>query len=376
MVLHPRKSCRCDGRGRKIILIAFIIGGNFWLGTILLASVITNFENNLTILKLYRTQLKRAQTEGSDEKYYEYYFRIDYTIVESTCIPVDWFNTNATRTSIFHLTNAKLNMITKNSIFNVNIISVNPIIKNNYTVESNPFSRGRTRVCDYVLQLYIGFNFSSYCNDACRTENVQLLTFTYKPFGDSLDRSFSIALYSPTSTTSTVDFKIYQFVIYQSSIYFHKQVYIRSLNESHYVSALILDSTALRTSIVVSPIDRTFFIITDPLNERIVENNPSIIYISLLSTVVPNAYLRHENARILLRKNDKSISFKQDTTFKLLVSKNNKDVVAFQALDLADSHIAIDSESHTALVLTQPKNKQSDIDNFETRFLFKLHLNE
>ncbi|CAF0975087.1 unnamed protein product [Rotaria magnacalcarata] len=376
MVLHPRKLCRCDGRHRKILLIAFIIGADFWLGTILLASVITNFENNLTILDRYRTQSKRSQTQGSGAKYYENSFRIDYTIVESTCIPIDWFNTNATRASIFHLTNAKLNMITTNSIFNMNIISVNPIIKNNYTIESNPFSRVRTSVCDYVLQLYIGFNFSPYCNDACQTKNIQLLTFTYKPFGDSLDHSFSIALYSPTSTTSTVVLNIYQFVIYQSSIYFHKQVYIRSFNESHYVSALILDPTALRTSIVISRIDRTLFLITNPLNERLVENNSSIIYISLLSTVVPNAYLRHENARIILRKNDESISFKQDATFKLLISKNNKNVVAFQALDLADSYIAIDSESKTALVLRQPKSKQLDIDHFDTRFLFELHFNK
>ncbi len=152
----------------------------------------------------------------------------------------------------------------------------------------------------------------------------------------------------------------------------NKLVYIRSSDESNYLSALILDASGQQTSITMSELDRSLFKITTGLDQNSYENSCSNIYLSFLTTSIRNAYLRHENGRIKLRKNDQSDLFKQDATFKLLKSNQNKSFVAFQSINIPRSYLSIDSETKTSLILSEPKSQIKTIDDLDDRFLFEL----
>ncbi|CAF4989724.1 unnamed protein product [Rotaria sp. Silwood1] len=67
-----------------------------------------------------------VSTPRSIKQYYQNYFRIDYTILETVCKPNSMFNTTATIQSLEYLTNKKFNTITRN--VTMNIISINVII--------------------------------------------------------------------------------------------------------------------------------------------------------------------------------------------------------------------------------------------------------
>jgi hypothetical protein len=121
----------------------------------------------------------------------------------------------------------------------------------------------------------------------------------------------------------------------------------------------------------MSQIDRSLFIIRDGLDKNIIEKDSSTIYVSFSSILSSNTYLRHESARIKLTKNDQSTLFKQDATFKLLFSKNKKDLIAFESINLPSFFVAVDQETQTALVLIQPQQIQTDIELLDKRFLFK-----
>ncbi|CAF5031539.1 unnamed protein product, partial [Rotaria sp. Silwood1] len=136
-------------------------------------------------------------------------------------------------------------------------------------------------LCDYVLQLYIGLNFPSYCDDACQALATKRLTFYSRPFGDPVDYSFIFTLSSLNSTKPPANLTIRhallffpnaksnpRFNLVRSTMYFNKQVYIRSLDDNRYISAIILDSSAYQTTITMSPINRSLFLITNPLDEN------------------------------------------------------------------------------------------------------------
>ena len=141
------------------------------------------------------------------------------------------------------------------------------------------------------------------------------------------------------------------------------------------MSALVVDSWASQTLISMSKFDRTSLLITNPLDENSFENSGSTIHVSFTSPEVPNTYLRHENGRIRLGRNDQSTLFKQDATFKLLISELNSNIVAFQPVNIAGSYVAIDNETQTILILSQPERQMSNICSLEKRFLFELILN-
>ncbi|CAF3555701.1 unnamed protein product [Rotaria sp. Silwood1] len=332
--------------------------------------------------------LKRsiAPRQNSKGQYYQYYLRIDYTILQSTCKPIHMFNTSVTIESLRYLTNSKLNTITRNTTLDIDIISINSILKNHTIIKQNSSYKSTKTLCDYVLQLYIGLNFPSYCDDACQALATKRLTFYSRPFGDPVDYSFIFTLSSLNSTKPPANLTIRRALLFfpnaksnprfnlvRSTMYFNKQVYIRSLDDNRYISAIILDSSAYQTTITMSPINRSLFLITNPLDENSFENDSSTVYVSFLSLAAPNTYLRHKNRRINLGKNDQSIPFKQDATFKLLIGTRNKDMVAFQSINVPESYIATDTEIRMALFLQQPKEKQLNIDYFDNKFLFKLN---
>ncbi|CAF1083469.1 unnamed protein product [Rotaria sordida] len=378
---------RYNHRQRRMFLIVFVTIFNFGVGLYLTFSLTQIGEKEFTTkpvvsqskeIKKMQTLIPKTSTisrQRSIKQNYQNYFRIDYTIHESVCKPNHMFNTSRTIESLEYLTNLKLNTITRNITIDIDIISINVIITKIDKINENSSHKSRKTVCNYVLQLYIGFDFPSYCNDVCQSEEIQRLTFRSRPFGNPVDSSFSFTLFSSKSSGAGTKFKIQQVLIYRSSIYFNKTVHIRSFNEVRYLSALILDSSASQTSITMSQIDRSLFLITNALYEKSFENDCSTIYISILTAPGHSTYLRHENGRIKLGKNDQSTLFEQDATFKLITSKINKDMVVFQSINVPDSYIAIDTETKAALMLTHLDTNSLNIDSLEKRFLFKLNFN-
>ncbi|CAF2898677.1 unnamed protein product [Rotaria sp. Silwood2] len=329
--------------------------------------------------KSMQTQIPKTSTvskQRSLKQYYQNYFRIDYTIVESVCKPKHMFNTSATIQSLEYLTNLKFNMIPRNVTINIDIISIDVIITKTTKTQQNSSHKSKKTVCNYVLQLYIGFDFPSYCDDVCQSKEIRRLTFRSQPFGNPVDSSFTFTLFSSKLLGAVANLKIRQVVIYRSSIYFNKKIYIRSFNETRYLSALILDSAASQTSVTMSQIDRSLFLITNPLDKKSFENDCSAIYISVLTVPGYDTYLRHEKRRIKLGKNDQSILFEQDATFKLLTSKINKDMVVFQSTNIPESYIAIDTDTRAVLMLTHLEEIPLNIDSLDQRFLFILNFNE
>lgn len=139
---------------------------------------------------------------------------------------------------------------------------------------------------------------------------------------------------------------------------------------------MIVDPEGIQSSVTMSQIDRSLFLIKDGLYEEPYSKESTIIYLSFLLPSLSNTYLRHENARIKLSKSDGTDLLKQDSTFKLLFGTRRKDVVAFESINLPQYFIGVDPDSQTALVLNQPSQFFQDIELLDQRFLFKLVFNE
>ena len=150
-------------------------------------------------------------------------------------------------------------------------------------------------------------------------------------------------------------------------------VFIRSLFENLYVTALILDSAAIYTGVAMSLTEKSLFVLQFGLDASKREHDPHSIYISFQSLSVPNSYLRHEDGRIKLAKSDGSDLFKQDSTFKLIEYGEQSDVVAFQSANLPQNYVAVDSRTKTPLVLT-PLKQATTIDEQPKTSLFHLLL--
>ncbi len=165
-------------------------------------------------------------------------------------------------------------------------------------------------------------------------------------------------------------------IVDRSSKYNNKSVYIRSFYEDRYVSGLIIDSNSQKTSITMTTVDRSLFLIKDGLDFNKYENDSSNIYVSFSLLLIPNVYLRHEDGRIKLAKNNQLTLFKQDATFKLIINKDRQDMVALESINLPKSYVAVDSDSRTALILEEPEDVHRSIENLDGRFLFKFIFNE
>ncbi|CAF4045263.1 unnamed protein product, partial [Rotaria sp. Silwood2] len=140
MKIFRSNLCQCDRQQRRMFLIFCVTIFNFGVGLYLISSFTQQTENELTTKKIVmqpketksmQTQIPKTSTvskQRSLKQYYQNYFRIDYTIVESVCKPKHMFNTSATIQSLEYLTNLKFNMIPRNVTINIDIISIDVII--------------------------------------------------------------------------------------------------------------------------------------------------------------------------------------------------------------------------------------------------------
>ena len=113
--------------------------------------------------------------------------------------------------------------------------------------------------------------------------------------------------------------------------------------------------------------EKSLFVIKRGLDMR----DSSSVYVSFLSLSIPNLYLRHQEGTIKLAKNDQSILFRQDTTFKLIFDHRN-DIVAFQASNLPGKfYVTLSNDQEPILILT-PFDGEQSTDRIDSRSLFKL----
>jgi hypothetical protein len=235
-------------------------------------------------------------------------------------------------------------------------------------------------VCDYVLKLFVGIDFPSNCDEICRSIQLDRLTVQENQFNNL---SFTFFISNPKSKELSIKYyiqnvalrKLIDFVKLKSNLkisdrsikYFEEIVFIQSLIENRYISILILDSSAYRTSVSMSTNDKSLFVMKKGLECK----DSSSIYVSFLYLSSSNLYLRHENGRIKLSKNDQTSLFKQDATFKLIFDDKN-DIVAFQTINLQNYFfLALNNETNTSLIVTQ-SGQQTTIGKFDDRFIFKI----
>jgi len=153
-------------------------------------------------------------------------------------------------------------------------------------------------------------------------------------------------------------------------------VNIRSLSSSRYVSALILDASGFQSSVIMSEKEQDPMIIKTGLDETSFERDGSSTFISFLFATAVNSYLRHENGRIRLSRYQNEYLFKGDATFKLFSSSKNREIVAFESINLPGHLIQVDPETKTAIVLVQPNSHfTGDIDQLDKSFLFQFIFN-
>jgi len=126
----------------------------------------------------------------------------------------------------------------------------------------------------------------------------------------------------------------------------------------------------------MTTVDQSLFLIKDGLDFNNYENDSSSIYVSFSLLLIPNVYLRHEDGRIKLAKNDQLNLFKQDATFKLIINTDRQDMVALESINLPKSYVSVDPDSKTALILEEPEDIHRSIEHLDGRFLFKFIFNE
>ncbi|CAF0825085.1 unnamed protein product [Adineta steineri] len=301
----------------------------------------------------------------SPKSQYDYYFRIDYSIKQLLCQPISTFNTSLSIASVQEQTNSKINQLLMQEI-KIDIIYFNVLPKN---TKRNSASKS---TCNYIIELHIGFNFSKNCDSTCQSIEIQRLTSKTQPFGSPARPLSLLTLYSSNSLTSNVEFFIQHFYIHRSSKYYHQSVYIQSFYDNRYISAFILDADVEQTSITMTEIDRSLFLIRDGLEQNTYETNSTDIFISFSSYSENNIYLRHVNGRVTLAKNNQLTLFKQDATFKLIMNEE-KNMVAFESINIPEYYIAVDPDSKTALILEKSQKKVLTINDLNEEFLFKFN---
>ncbi len=146
-----------------------------------------------------------------------------------------------------------------------------------------------------------------------------------------------------------------------------KALFIQSAAEIRFISTKYFHSNVNQSVVSMSIKDKSLFIMKQGLETL----DSSSVYVSFLSLSIPNLYLRHEEGKIKIAKYDKSNSFRQDATFKLIFDNRN-DIVALQTINLPKQlYMALSNDPEPALILL-PLQEQSTVDQFDIRFIFKL----
>jgi hypothetical protein len=149
--------------------------------------------------------------------------------------------------------------------------------------------------------------------------------------------------------------------------YLEKALFIQSAAETRFISTKYFHSNANQSLVSMSSKDKSLFIMKQGLETL----DSSSVYVSFLSLSIPNLYLRHEEGKIKIAKYDQSNYFRQDATFKLIFDHRN-DVVVLQTINLPKQlFVALSNEQEPNLILSS-LNQQSNVDQFDVRFIFKL----
>ncbi len=68
-------------------------------------------------------------------------------------------------------------------------------------------------VCNYVLELYIGFNIPSYCHSFCQSQLMNRLTTETRPFGHPVHQPFTFILHRSNSHGSKIKYQINEILL-------------------------------------------------------------------------------------------------------------------------------------------------------------------
>ena len=93
-----------------------------------------------------------------------------------------------------------------------------------------------------------------------------------------------------------------------------KTVFIQSIVDNCYILAQLFPLGTEQSSILLSPKDRSPFIIKQGSYSR----DTSSIYVALCALSILGLYIHHQNAIVKLSIDDHSDVFKQDATFRLI----------------------------------------------------------
>lgn len=70
------------------------------------------------------------------------------------------------------------------------------------------FIKWRKLVCNYILALFIGINFPSYCDNKCQSIQLYHLTYDKNPFGNLSDLSLKFVMSDKNSIESPTEYSI------------------------------------------------------------------------------------------------------------------------------------------------------------------------
>ncbi|CAF3794409.1 unnamed protein product [Rotaria sp. Silwood1] len=334
MQCNSENSCN---RRRISTFNGFISTGNLFIGLFVLMIVVTRhqskkLERNSYNLETHKEHIRSESNSSlrkTDEKQllmkkdnYDHYFRIDYTIQQAICQPLNVFRNVNNREKL---------------------------------------------ICSYILELFVGINFPSYCADKCQTVEINFITSNRKLFGDLPNSSLKFSLPHINSPKQSILYYIHNVALYRTVKYFEQALFIQSTFDNRYVSTKFFRPNDNQSLISMSTNDKSLFIMKKGLNLL----DTSSVYVSFLSLSSPNLYIRHEDAQIKISKYDYSPLFKKDATFKLIFDVQT-DTVVFQTINLSKKYfIALNNEAEPGLILVQAK-EPSTINQFDKRFTFKL----
>ncbi|CAF1225730.1 unnamed protein product [Rotaria sp. Silwood1] len=353
----------------------FISTGNLFIGLFVLMIVVTRHQSkklernsyNLETHKEHRRSESNSSLRKTDEKQllmkkdnYDHYFRIDYTIQQAICQPLNVFRSKKVNDLIQTMTTEELNgILTRHVKIQLAVLRIHAVL-----IDVNNREK---LICSYILELFVGINFPSYCADKCQTVEINFITSNRKLFGDLPNSSLKFSLPLINSPKQSILYYIHNVALYRTVKYFEQALFIQSTFDNRYVSTKFFRPNDNQSLISMSTNDKSLFIMKKGLNLL----DTSSVYVSFLSLSSPNLYIRHEDAQIKISKYDYSPLFKKDATFKLIFDVQT-DTVVFQTINLSKKYfIALNNEAEPGLILVQAK-EPSTINQFDKRFTFKL----
>ncbi|CAF0841093.1 unnamed protein product [Rotaria sordida] len=297
---------------------------------------------------------------------YDHYFRIDYTIEQAICQPLNIFHSKKVMDLIQTMTAQELNgMLTRNVKIQLDLLRIHATLLSSKRIKD--MNNTNKLICNYMLELFVGINFSSYCDDICQTAEVNFITSNKNLFGDLPNSSLKFSLSNISPSEEPILYYIHNVALYRTVKYIEKALFIQSTFDGRYISTKYFRSNDNQSLISMSTNDKSLFIMKKGLNLL----DPYSVYVSFLSLSSPNWYIRHEDAQIKISKNDNSHLFKQDATFKLLFD-HQTDTVVFQTINLSKKFfITLNNQAKPDLILSQSK-EESTISQFDKQFTFKL----